>query len=151
MGFWGSDKRVFEDVPDEQLNWNQKKFKQWRSRDPIHTKSGLVYEDDGRRIIDARLNASLGLNNIDDLLEMKAPRFFYTIERIWQDEYDLAKYIVENLPNNNQYQQLQGKYDELQKKCEEQKAMIEKLMAQNEKLQNQIIDKVSSQSASFSR
>ena len=48
MGFWGSDKRVYEDIPDEQLDWNQRQYKKWRSRDPFHTDAGSTYLDDGK-------------------------------------------------------------------------------------------------------
>ena len=151
MGFWGSDKRVYEDIPDEQLDWNQRQYKKWRSRDPFHTDAGSTYLDDGKRIIDARLNASLGLNDIDDLFQMKAPRFYNIYTRGIEKLNNLCNYVADNLPANNTLQQLQGKYDELQKRCEDQKAMIEKLMAQNEKLQNQLLEKVNTQSSSFSR
>ena len=151
MGFWGSDKRLYEDIPDERLDWNQRQLKKWRSRDPITTHSGLTYPDEGRRIADSRLNASLGFNNIDDLFELKAPRFFATYCGIDKNVYDLCKYVQKNIPENNQLQELKGENRQLKKQCEDQKAMIEKLMAQNEKLQNQLLERSNSQSSGFSR
>ena len=123
--------------------------KKWESDAPFPVATGWTYGRDAREFIDGCLHRSLGLHNIDDLFELKASRFYKAINDIWSNSFNLCGYVYENLPNNNQYQQLQGKYEELEKRCEKQDATIEKLMEQNEKLQNQLLEKVNE--VSFAR
>lgn len=151
MGLFGRSKGKLEDIPDEQLTWNQRQSKKYNSPETFWCDSDYGYNEKHRDVICACLSQSLGCNNLDDLIQMRAPRFHHAYTTNSETLYDVAKYIYDNLPNNNQYQQLQGKYDELQQRCEKQDEIIEKLMTQNEKLQNQLIEKANSQSSTFSR
>ena len=140
MGFLGfgekkEKKRTIWDIPDEELSIAHRHWKKWNNGQPFIVKDGTKYDQEHKGIIDHQLYSNLGCSSLDDLLEMKAPTFFYSF-------YDLYNYVKNNVKSNNQYQQLLGQYEEIQKRCEQQEAMIEKLMAQNEKLQNQLIEKV---------
>lgn len=77
---------------------------------------------------------------------MKAPRFYKIYTETGENVANLCEYVYNTLPNNDKYQELQGRYEELEKRCNQQDAIIEKLMAQNEKLQNELLDKVNGQS-----
>ena len=129
----------YDNVPDDQLNFYQRHIKKWQSKEPFHVSSGFFYDTEAKRGIDARLTNSLGLFDLDDLFEMKAPNLYGCITHTSDNILRLSDYIGKNLPNNNKYQQLQGKYDELQKRCAAQETAIKELMEQNKALikQNQ--------------
>ena len=146
MGIFRREKGPYENIPDEKLDWNQQQQKKWQSDAPFPVDSGGAYSRKGRECIDGCLHSSLGLHNIDDLFQMKAPRFYKIYTETGQNVVNLCKYVYETLPNNDRYQELQGRYEELEKRCKQQDAIIEKLMAQNEKLQNELLDKVNGQS-----
>lgn len=151
MGLFGRSKGKYEDIPDEQLDWNQRALKKYSSPEPFYVDSGKAYNLKHREQINVNLHQNLGLSDLDDLFQMKAPRFYDIYTQGIKNLNSLCDYVAENLPANNKLQQLQGENNQLKKQCADQKAMIDKLMAQNEKLQNQLIDKVNSQSSSFSR
>ena len=150
MGFWGYNNGIYENVPNEQLDFNQRHIKKWQSDIPFSVSSGGSYSREARSGIDGRLRNSLGLTDIDDLLEMKAPRLFKLYTDTSNNVINLCEYTYKNLSSNNKFQQLLGKYEELQERCRHQEAMIEKLMAQNEQLQAQLLEKANAAS-SFSR
>ena len=151
MGLFSREKGAYADIPDEELDWNQRALKKYQSNEPFYVDTGSYYTRDHREQIDGCMNRSLGLRDFDDFLQMKAPRFYNIYTGVNKSINALCDYVVDNLPANNKLQQLQGENNQLKKQCADQKAMIDKLMAQNEKLQNQLIDKVNSQSSSFSR
>lgn len=146
MGIFRREKGPYEDIPDEKLDWNQQQQKKWQSDAPFPVDSGGAYSRKGREHIDGCLHQTLGLHDIDDLFQMKAPRFYKIYTDTCHNVFDIGTYIYENLPDNNKYQELQGRYEELEKRCNQQDLIIEKLMAQNEKLQNELLDKVNGQS-----
>lgn len=155
MGIFEREKGAYADIPDERLDWNQRHQKKWESMNPFDTASGKRYDKGCKQQIDGCLQHTLGMHDIDDLFEMKAPRFYAAFRDTVQNAYDASRYLYHELPNqladNNRYQQLQGKYDELKQQCGQKDVMIEKLMAQNEKLQTQLLEKLNIQSPSFSR
>ena len=160
MGIFRREKGPYEDIPDEKLNWNQQQQKKWQSDAPFPVDSGGAYSRKGREHIDGCLHQTLGLHDIDDLFQMKAPRFYKTINDTWHNGFDLCEYIYKHLPNieaslqnNNQYQELQGRYEELKKRCKRQDAIIDHLMKRNEELQNQLLEKAKENAPSppFSR
>ena len=151
MGLFRREKGRYEDIPDEKLNWNQRYEKKWQSDAMFPVDSGGAYSRKAREALDGCLHQSLGLSNIDDIFQLKAPRFFKAYNDTCINVFDLCEYVYKNLPNNDKYQELQGRYEELKKRCKQQDAIIEKLMAQNEKLQNELIEKVNAQSSAFSR
>lgn len=160
MGLFSSEvKGPYDDIPDDQLNFYQRHIKKWQSNEPFPVSSGFQYGNKAKAGIDGRLRNSLGLTDIDDLFEMKAPNLYGCITHTSDNIITLCKYVYEHLPNNNNYQQLQGKYDELQKRCIAQENTIKELMEQNKTLikQNQELQallipaKQASHSASFAR
>ena len=151
VGLFRREKGRYEDIPDEKLDWNQRQMKKWQSDAPFPVDSGGAYTRKGRECIDGCLHQSLGLHNVDDLFQLKAPRFYEIYNDTCNNVFDLCEYVYKNLPNNDKYQELKGQYEELKKRCKQQDAIIEKLMAQNEKLQNELIEKVNTQSSAFSR
>mgnify|MGYP002626530026 CR=1 FL=1 len=161
MGFFssGSAEGPYANIPDEQLNFYQRHSKKWQSNAPFPVSSGGEYGVEAKCGIDGRLRNSLGLTNIDDLFEMKAPNLYGCITHTSDNIITLCKYVYEHLPNNNKYQQLHGKYDELQKRCVAQENTIKELMEQNKTLikQNQELQdllipaKQKSAAASFAR
>ena len=146
MGIFRREKGPYENIPDEKLDWNQQQQKKWQSDAPFPVDSGGAYSRKGREHIDGCLHQTLGLHDIDDLFQMKAPRFYKIYTDTCGNVFDLCEYVYKNLPSNDKYQELQGRYEELEKRCKQQDAIIEKLMAQNEKLQNELLDKVNEQS-----
>ena len=135
MGFFSSEvKGPYDDIPDEQLNFYQRHIKKWQSKTPFPVSSGFEYGTEAKRGIDARLTNSLGLHDIDDLFEMKAPALHKCFIDTAHNVMALCRYVYDHLPNNNKFQQLQGKYEELQKRCIAQKDTIEKTMEQNREL-----------------
>lgn len=146
MGIFRREKGPYENIPDEKLDWNQQQQKKWQSDAPFPVDSGGAYSRKGREHIDGCLHQTLGLHDIDDLFQMKAPRFYKIYTDTCENVFGLCEYVWKNLPNNNKYQELQGRNEELEKRCNQQDAIIEKLMAQNEKLQNELLDKVNGQS-----
>ena len=151
MGLFKREKRVYEDIPDDQLDWNQRALKKYMSPEPFYVDSGKAYNLKHREQINVNLHQNLGLSDLDDLLQMKAPRFYDIYTQGIKNLNNLCDYVGTNLPANNKLQQLKGQYDELQKRCEYQETLIKQLMEQNEKLQNQILDKTNVQSSTFSR
>ena len=160
MGLFSSKfKGPYDDIPDEQLNFYQRHIKKWQSKEPFPVSSGFEYGTKAKQGIDARLTNSLGLYDLDDLFEMKAPYLYKLFIDIGRNVHTLCKYVYEHLPNNNKYQQLQGKYDELQKRCTAQENTIKEITEQNKALikQNQELQallipaKQASHSASFAR
>lgn len=160
MGLFSSEvKGPYDDIPDDQLNFYQRHIKKWQSNEPFPVSSGFQYGIKAKRGIDARLTNSLGLHDIDDLFEMKAPNLYKCFIDTAHNVMTLCRYVYDHLPNNNKYQQLQGKYDELQKRCGAQENTIKEIMEQNKALikQNQELQsmlipaKQASASASFAR
>jgi len=161
MGFFssGSAEGPYANIPDDQLNFYQRHSKKWQSNAPFPVSSGGEYGVEAKCGVDGRLRNSLGLTNIDDLFEMKAPHLYSIFNVTSANIIELCKYIYQELPNNNKYQQLQGKHDELQKRCVAQENTIKELMEQNKALikQNQELQamlipaKQASHSASFVR
>ncbi len=146
MGIFRREKGPYENIPDEKLDWNQQQQKKWQSDAPFPVDSGGAYSRKAREALDGCLHQTLGILDIDDLFQMKAPRFYKIYTDTCENVFNLCEYIGKNLPDNNKYQELQGRYEELEKRCNQQDAIIEKLMAQNEKLQNELLDKVNGQS-----
>ena len=173
MGFFGEFKGKYEDIPDEQLNFYQRHIKRWQSNVPFPVSSGFTYGIKAKQGIDGRLTNSLGLADIDDLFEMKAPFLYGAIKNTNDTVYNLYEFVNKSLPENNKLQKIQGKYEqlekqfqELKKRCISQKKIIESTMEQNRELieqnkelikQNQQLQsllvsaKKASASASFSR
>ncbi len=151
MGWFSKDKKPYKDIPDEKLDFNQQQEKKWSSNMPFYVASGGYYTPEARAGLANRLMHSFGTHKLDDVIEMRAPRFYHSFHATGTNIENLCKYVYENLEDNINLQQLQGKYDELQKRCEDQKVMIEKLMAQNEKLQNQLLERSNEHTSSFSR
>ena len=160
MGLFSSEvKGPYDDIPDEQLNFYQRHSKKWQSKEPFPVSSGGEYGWQAKCGVDGRLRNSLGLTNIDDLFEMKAPNLYGCITHTSDNIITLCKYTYNHLPNNNKFQQLQGKYEELQKRCTAQETAIKELMEQNKALikQNQELQsmlipaKQTSAAASFAR
>jgi len=146
VGIFRREKGPYENIPDEKLDWNQQQQKKWQSDAPFPVDSGGAYSRKAREALDGCLHQTLGLHDIDDLFQMKAPRFYKIYTDTCENVANLCKYVYGTLPNNDKYQELQGRYEELEKRCKQQDAIIEKLMAQNEKLQNELLDKVNRQS-----
>ena len=160
MGLFSSEvKGPYDDIPDEQLNFYQRHSKKWQSKEPFPVSSGGEYGWQAKCGVDGRLRNSLGLTNIDDLFEMKAPNLYGCITHTSDNIITLCKYIYNHLPNNNKFQQLQGKYEELQKRCIAQENTIKEIMEQNKALikQNQELQamlipaKQTSAAATFAR
>ena len=166
MGLFGEFKGKYADIPDEQLNFYQRHIKRWQSKAPFPVSSGGGYGWDAKCGIDGRLTNSLGLADIDDLFEMKAPFLYGAIKNTYE-------VVSKALPENNKLQKVLGKYEQLQvqfqelkKRCISQKNIIESTMEQNRELieqnkelikQNQQLQsllvsaKQASASATFSR
>jgi len=160
MGLFSSEvKGPYDDIPDEQLNFYQLHIKKWQSKEPFPVSSGFEYGTKAKQGIDARLTNSLGLHDIDDLFEMKAPALYKCFIDTAHNVMSLCRYVYDHLPNNNEFQQLQGKHEELQKRCTAQETAIKELMEQNKALikQNQELQsmlipaKQTSAAASFAR
>ena len=160
MGLFSSEvKGPYDDIPDDQLNFYQRHIKKWQSKTPFPVSSGFEYPSKAKQGIDERLTNSLGLHDIDDLFEMKAPALYKCFIDTAHNVMTLCRYVYDHLPNNNKFQQLQGKYDELQKRCVAQETAIKELMKQNKALikQNQELQsmlipaKQKSAAASFAR
>lgn len=135
MGLFSSEvKGPYDDIPDDQLNFYQRHSKKWQSKEPFPVSSGGEYGWQAKCGVDGRLRNSLGLTNIDDLFEMKAPNLFKCFIDTAHNVMSLCRYVYDHLPNNNKFQQMQGKCDELQKRCIAQKETIEKTMEQNREL-----------------
>ena len=148
MGIFRREKGPYEDIPDEQLNWNQQQQKKWQSDAPFYVDSGGYFSRNARECIDGCLHQTLGLHDIDALFQMKAPRFYKVYNETNTNLYNLCDYIYKHLSNietslqnNNQYQELQGRYEELKKRCKRQNAIINLLMERNEELQNRLLEK----------
>ncbi len=139
MGWFSYNEGPYKDIPDERLDWNQQQQKKWQSNAPFPVDSGGTYPKENKVGIDSALQNSLGLTDIDDLFQMKAPRFYAVFNELADNAYNTWKIVNKNLVNHDKYKELQGKYEELQKRCEYQEALIEKLMNQKTSTQaNQI-------------
>lgn len=76
----------------------------WTDRGPFFVESGGSYSIDCKQQIDGRMMRSLGLDNIDDLLEMKAPNFYERI-KIMKHNVDVIGQYCEYFTNELKKQQ----------------------------------------------
>lgn len=60
----------------------QQRKSKWTDRGPFHVEGGWSYSEACKQQIDGRLMRSLGLDDIDDLFEMKAPVFHQQIKTL---------------------------------------------------------------------
>lgn len=145
MGFFGfGDKRQEQQTspaPQQQpqhqqqthqeLTFPQKVYRIWHSNQNYVTELGYEYDWQHKKQLDESLYTHLGCSNMDDLMEIKAPRFhysFYTICKIIEKMY---KYIKNNIKSNNDYQKNLGENEALKKQCEQQEALIREFMGRH--------------------
>lgn len=78
----------------------QQRKSKWNDRGPFYVERGGYYDEGCKQQIDGRLMKSLGLDNIDDLFEMKAPNFDERIKTLGHNVVVLGnycEYITEEL------------------------------------------------------
>lgn len=116
-------------TPDDQLAWNQRHWKRWHSQQPFITENGTVYNVTHKNYIDENLYTHFSCSDLDDLMEMKAPKFWHYFYKLYEKVKNLSKFLKTNIKTNNDYQQLQGRYEELKKRCEQQEAIIREFIS----------------------
>ncbi len=112
------------------MDQQQPRKSKWRDKGPFYVDGGSRYYDEGcKQQIDGRMMKSLGLDNIDDLLEMKAPNFDQRIKTLGGNVVYIGNYC---------------KYFE--EELRKQMAMLKQLSEQVASLQRQLEN-----ASSFSR
>lgn len=64
------------------MEQQQPRKSKWTDKGPFHVEGGWSYNEACKQQIDGRLMKSLGLDDIDDLFEMKAPVFYQRIKTL---------------------------------------------------------------------
>ena len=132
MGFLGfgekkeqKKERTIWDIPDEQLNVFQRHWKRWKGQDIFVTESGSSYNRTHKAQMDSRMYTNLGCSSLDDLLEMKAPKFFLYFYELCSNVHWLCKQIQKQQKNETSYEDLLAENKALKQRCKELEALIE--------------------------
>ncbi len=105
------------------MDQQQPRKSKWRDKGPFYVDGGSRYYDEGcKQQIDGRMMKSLGLDNIDDLFEMKAPNFDQRIKTLGHNVCVICEYCEIFAKELKQQQtalnQLAEKLDTLQRQLD---------------------------------
>lgn len=118
MGFLGNDK-----IEKTEQQQQQPRKSKWTDRGPFYVESGASYSEACKQQIDGRLMKSLGLDDLDDLFEMKAPVFDKRIKTLGHNVHVICTYceiFAEELKKQQTaLNQLTEKLDALQQLSEQ--------------------------------